>query len=310
MEVFHQLGELTSQVRASSVAIGNFDGVHLGHAELLSTMCQDAKQNGYTSVVLTFFPHPVEVLNPAKTLERLTTTPEKLEALAQLGVEKVLVAPFDRELAALEPEAFYRRFLAEGIKAKSVHVGFNFRFGRNRAGDTKLLGQLCAADGIALNAMPAFELEGKKVSSTTIRECVREGHVAEAARLLGRPYAMSGQVLHGDARGRQLGFPTANLHFPQEKVLPKRGVYITKSLWQGQWYRSVSNVGVRPTFGGAPEVTVEVHLLDFNARIYDEMLKIEFLDRIRDEKKFDSVAALRAQIEADVETARNATNWG
>ncbi len=306
MQVFHRLAEVTPLLAKSAVAIGNFDGVHLGHRALLGRMVEIAKRDGATPVVLTFFPHPVEVLNPAKKLERLTTASEKLMQLESVGVELVLVEKFDLALASLEARDFFLRYLADGLKATSVHVGFNFNFGKDRRGNTELLASLCAGKKIELHVEQPFEKDGMKVDSSTIRKIVREGDMGEAAKLLGRPYSILGQVMHGDHRGTQLGFPTANLHFPNEKVLPRNGVYVTRTHWQRQVFKSVTNVGVRPTVGdGQLAARVEVHLLDFNARLYDEFLQVEFLERLRDEKKFESLEALKIQIRADAESARN-----
>lgn len=310
MEVFHKLQDVVLAGRRTSVAIGNFDGLHLGHAALLGSMLEHARRTQSVPAVLTFYPHPVEVLRPAQPLERLTTASEKLTLLERAGVELVLVAKFDSQLASLTPSQFFENYLANGLGARSVHVGFNFCFGKSRAGDTQVLGELCASRGIVLQVQTAVQLGGTKVSSSAIRKLVAEGNVTEAARLLGRHYSINGLVQPGDGRGHQLGFPTANLHCSAEKQLPKNGVYVTQAIWQKQSFRSVCNVGVRPTFQttGAPASrSVEVHVLDFNSRLYDEFIELQFCERIRDEKKFESVDALKKQIAADVETARNFT---
>ena len=309
MQVFHKLQETAPKVEAASVAIGNFDGVHLGHAALLRHMLEHAHSVSVPGTVLTFFPHPVEVLNPKKKLERLTTTSEKLALFEAMGVDLVLVEPFDMRLAALSPEEFFDRFLVQGLKAKSIHVGYDFNFGKARAGNTQVLEELARRHGIQLRVEPPLLVNGVKVGSSAIRQFIREGDVVSAAAFLGRPYSLSGLVSHGDQRGTGLGFPTANLRFSAEKVLPKNGVYVTRAVWQKQIYRSVTNVGLRPTFqtGRTEELklTVEVHILDFNTKVYDEFLQLEFLERIRDEKKFESADALKKQIHADVDYARS-----
>ena len=305
MRVFHKLEEITPHLEKTAVAIGNFDGVHLGHGELLQKTRQRGQANGAQVTVLTFFPHPVEVLNPSKKLERLTTTEEKLELLENYGVDFVLVEKFDATLSSLSPSQFFERYLVEGLKAASVHVGFNFKFGKGREGNTQVLRELCQKRGMVLCVEPPFEIEATKIDSSSVRHLISLGEVDRAALWLGRPYAVRGQVQHGDHRGTGLGFPTANLHFPKEKVRPKNGVYVTRAEWQRQIFRSVTNVGVRPTFGdGAKSVSrIEVHLLEFSARLYDELLKVEFLKRIRDERKFPSIQALKAEIHADVAVA-------
>jgi riboflavin kinase/FMN adenylyltransferase len=239
----------------------------------------------------------------------LTTASEKLGLLESRGVELVLVAPFDAALAALPPSDFFQRFLGEGLCAQSIHVGFNFRFGKGRAGDTGTLASLADPHQIRLQVVPAVERDGVKVSSSSIRQALRDGEVTRAASWLGRPYSLSGQVAQGDRRGHQLGFPTANLRYAHDKLLPKNGVYVTEAIWQKQRFTSVTNIGVRPTFAGAatPGRLVEVHVLDFHSRLYDEFIEIEFHQRLRDERKFDSIDDLKAQIGRDCEQARA---WG
>jgi len=306
MHVFHKLEDIASEIPSSAVAIGNFDGCHLGHVALLKEMGEHAKRAGLAPTVLTFYPHPVEVLKPGKPLARLMTTSEKLSALKTLGVEFVLVAPFDQKLASLSPADFFQTYLQRGLNAKSVHVGFDFRFGNAREGNVEKLGQLCTAAGVHLGVLKAFERQGTRISSSSIRKLIGDGRIAEAGKLLGRPYWVTGQVTTGDHRGESLGFPTANINVPSEKQLPGRGVYLTRVEWQKQWFRSVTNVGVRPTFhAGEERSVVECHVIDFKARLYDEFLKIEFYDRIRDEMKFSDVNALKEQIAKDVAYARD-----
>lgn len=308
MKVYHRLTEIDSDLESTSVAIGNFDGCHLGHQALLGGMLDWAAKHRTLPTVLTFYPHPVQVLNPQKPLERLMTTSEKLYEFERLGVKCVLVAPFNKELAERTSEEFYTDYLKNGLKARSVHVGFNFRFGKDRKGDTTALKKFCQADGIHLSVLEAFEENSLKVSSSSIRNLLRDGNLDEANRLLGKPYSMTGRVSHGDSRGHELGFPTANLSCPNDKLLPKNGVYVTRALWQKQWYKSVTNVGVRPTFSGEnPRPVVEVHVIDFDAALYDENIRLEFLGRIRDEKKFSSVDELKVQIAIDVKQAREST---
>jgi riboflavin kinase / FMN adenylyltransferase len=305
LKVYHSLEEIKEKHSPSGVAIGNFDGVHLGHQSLIRTLVEKAKEENLVPSVLTFYPHPVEVLNPAKKVERITTTSEKLELLEALGVETVVVAPFDSNVARLSPEEFFAKYLLDSFQARRVHVGSGFQFGKDRAGDVSALEKLAAKVGCKVSVEPPFEMAGERVSSSGIREHVRNGLVKEARIRLGRPYTVSGSVKKGDQRGRQLGYPTANLDFPAEKLFPKNGVYVTIVDWQRQRFSSVCNVGVRPTFHGAEaQRVIEVHILDFQQRLYDEVLKVEFLDRLRDEKKFGSLEELKEQIARDVERAR------
>lgn len=301
MHVFHDLKDIASRTGATSVAIGNFDGIHVGHQALISGMLERARAEKLTPTVLTFYPHPVEVLKPQKKLERLTTTSEKLALLESMGVEQVLVAHFDTALSQVSPEDFFQAYLVEGLKSRSIHVGFNFCFGKNREGNTETLRTLCENKKIFLKVEDQVNANGERVSSSIVRKSLADGEVSHAARLLGRPYSITGQVVKGDQRGRKIGFPTANLRCPHDKALPKNGVYVTKVQWQKEELKAVTNVGVRPTFTGeGAQPIIEVHLLDFNSQIYDEFLTVEFLGRVRDEKKFSGLEELKAQIEKDL----------
>ena len=304
MRVFHTLEEFGATGTGASVAIGNFDGVHLGHASLLKGLGAYAATSQTIATVLTFFPHPVEVLHPGTKLQRLSTAGEKLNLLESLGIDVVGVLPFDQAVACIPPRQFFDRYLVEGLRTRSIHVGFNFTFGHQRSGNTDLLGEYCREAGIDLHIEPPFEINGRRVSSSLIRGFLLEGDIRTANSLLGRPYFLTGQVKKGDRRGRDLGFPTANVRLPGDKLLPKNGVYVTRTTWQKQAFASVANVGVRPTFGGDSEPRVEVHLLDFYTRLYDEWVTVEFVSRLRDERKFDSQAALITQIQADVAAVR------
>lgn len=307
MKVYHQLDQIPPALSATAVAIGNFDGLHLGHRHLLAHLLADAKKQGLQPSVLTFFPHPIEYLRPGTKLESLTTTTEKLKLFEMVGIENVLIAKFDSGLASLTPENFVSQYLAQGLKAKRVHVGFNFCFGKNRAGNTQVLSELCKKSGIEIAVEASFDFEGERVSSSAIRRAILDGDVKRARVLLGAPYKLSGPVVAGDGRGRTIGIPTANIHYPKEKVLPKAGVYVTSVRWQGQSYRSVTNVGVRPTFKTEAVTSVETHILDFDMRLYDEYLELEFLNRIREEKRFESMQQLVDQIQLDIQVARNST---
>ena len=306
MQVFHSLSQLTELSLRSSVAIGNFDGVHQGHVALLRDMTATARANGWAATVLTFYPHPVEVLRPGTRLERLSTTNEKLKLLEALGVDLVLVETFSSELAQLSPQEFFQRYLHSGLNAASIHVGFNFRFGKDRAGDVSTLEAMAKPFGIQLRVQAPFELDGVRVSSSLLRQLVHHGDINKLNFYLGRPYLISGQVAPGDQRGRDLGFPTANLRYSHEKALPQNGVYVTRALWQKQVFPAVTNIGIRPTFEvEAPlKPVIETHFIDFKAKLYDEFVQLEFLEKIREEKKFSSKQELISQIEKDVDYSR------
>ncbi len=288
------------------MAIGNFDGLHLGHASLLANAKTRAKAAGKLVSLLTFFPHPIEVIYPERRVPRITTATEKLARLDDLGIDNVLVAPFDAVMAATTAEDFFEHYVWKTFAPASLHVGSDFHFGKGREGDVAWLQAKAQSKGFELCLSPLIEVAGKRISSTEIRRLLAEGDAEGAAQMLGRAYKVSGQVEHGDHRGTQLGFPTANVSYPDDKVLPKNGVYITEVLWQKQRFASVTNVGIRPTItAGAPvEARIEVHLLDFNNRLYDEVLTVRFLSRIRDEKKFSSLDELKRQVQSDIEIAR------
>lgn len=305
MHVFHDLDSLKNHCDPTALAIGNFDGCHIGHRQLLSHVVARAAEANLVSTVLTFYPHPVEVLNPGVILERLTTTDEKLALFKALGVEQVAVLPFSSEVSRYSPQQFVELYLDRGLKAKQVYVGANFRFGFERAGDTTILERLCRGRNIKVRVIEKIEWEGVPVSSSRIREKIRKGEVERAMSLLGRPYSLEGKVVVGSHRGKGLGFATANISIPSGKVLPLSGVYTTGALWQDELFISVCNLGTRPTFDPSSEVpSLEVHLLDFQRNLYEESLRVFFLKRLREERRFESPAELVKQIERDVEQSR------
>lgn len=308
LQVYHQLNQIPKAIGPTAVAIGNFDGIHLGHRTVLSHVVEKARARGLTPTVLTFYPHPLHVLKPDIKLECLSTAKEKLELLEAAGVELVLMAPFDKTLATQSPQSFFDDFLKNGLKASSIHVGSDFCFGNNRSGNVETLKGFAKLAQIEVQIEEPFLLENKRVSSSLVRQSLQRGEAELATQFLGRPYTVSGPVVHGDGRGKTIGVPTANILFPYEKVLPKSGVYVTEVVWQKHSYRSVTNVGVRPTFKTEnPHLSVETHILNFTHRIYDEYLELHFLKHIRDEKKFESLEALVKQIHKDIEIARDYT---
>jgi riboflavin kinase / FMN adenylyltransferase len=288
---------------ASAVAVGNFDGVHRGHQALVGAAVARARTAGEAAVVLTFDPHPAAVLRPQAAPAALTTLAQKQELVAALGVDRLVVVPFDARLAALAPEAFATEVLQQSVGARHVVVGESFRFGRGRAGDPRALEELGRTRGFGVEVVPPVMEEGRPISSSRVREALAGGRVDEAQRLLGRPYFVDGVVVRGDARGRTLGFPTANLR-PEPQILPARGVYAAQCrLADGSERAAVVNVGERPTFGGG-RVTLEAHLPGFDGDLYDARLRVSFHHFLRAEQRFASAEALVAQIRADVEAAR------
>jgi riboflavin kinase/FMN adenylyltransferase len=286
------------------LAIGVFDGVHLGHRAVIEHAIADARIHGGQAVVATFDPHPTRILRPEKAPRLLTSTPHKLRIIRSLGVEHIVVLHFSAEFAATEPAEFIRS-LAASCDLREICVGHEWCFGKNRAGNLTLLDQLGRELGFDEVGVPAVSVDGEVVSSTVIRAALEDGDLAKAARMLGRDYSVLGTVKRGNRLGRQLGFPTANLAAHHEQF-PRNGVYAVKVLRNGETLRGVANIGVRPTIGNATgERVLEVHLLDFSDVIYGEDLEVFFRRFIRPEKKFPSLDALRTQIAADAVDARN-----
>lgn len=284
------------------VTIGNFDGVHLGHQRILALIQQYSQLSGCNSAVLTFFPHPARVLRPAEAPPLLMTLEQRLDAIQQLGIDAAFVLPFDSQLAMVGAEDFVRRFLVDMMRARAVFVGGNFRFGHRQTGDIKLLAKLGDQWGFGVRIVPPVVKDGIVVSSTAIRAALREGRVEDARNLLGRPYALAGEIRTGTGQGRRLVVPTLNLSTEQE-MLPRNGVYATEVTLGGKTYRGATNVGMRPTFDGA-RVTIESHLLDFSESLTSGTIEVHFWARLRDEQKFSGPDALRRQVLKDIEEAR------
>lgn len=288
--------------RRAVLTVGNFDGVHRGHQEILRKLREGAIQGGDVSAVLTFYPHPARVLRPAQAPALLMTLDQRLAAIEQMGIDAAFVLRFDPDLAKVTAEDFVERFLVQTMRAKSVLVGGNFRFGNRQAGDVALLAQLGARSDFEVVIEPPVIENGVVVSSTLIRSAVREGRVEDANRLLGRPFALAGEIRTGTGQGRKLVVPTLNLATENE-LLPANGVYATKVLVEGKLYDAATNVGVRPTFDGA-RVTVESHLLDFSDNLTNGKMEVRFRARLREERKFPDPEALREQVLKDIEQAR------
>ncbi len=281
-----------AQRRARTVAVGTFDGVHLGHREVIVG----------ADTVLTFDPHPMSVISPKGTPLLLTTTERKAELLAGLGVEELIVVSFDAEFAARSAGQFIDQVLVDGIGVEEVRVGGNFRFGHKAQGNPE---SLLADDRFKTTVVPLFELDGETVSSNRIRQLIEAGDVATAGRLLGTPFLYSGKVEHGEKRGRELGYPTANINPLAGFCTPGRGVYTGRAeLDDGSSYIAAISVGLRPMFESQLGLQVEAFLLDFEGDLYGRLLRVEFLEWLRGEASFDSVDALVEQMAKDVEMAR------
>jgi riboflavin kinase / FMN adenylyltransferase len=291
-----------TEKRLTALTIGNFDGVHLGHQQILSKLHDRARTKDLTSAVLTFQPHPARVLRPARAPALLETLDQRLAAISALGIDAVLVAHFDAALAKLSPEDFVDRYLVNAMRAQTVLIGGNFRFGHKQAGDAELLAELGRKCGFEVEIVPPVTIAGTVVSSTAIRNALREGQVEEAQRMLGRPFTLAGEIKPGTGRGSALVVPTLNLATEQE-FLPKMGVYATEAIVSGKAWRAATNIGVRPTFDGV-HTTIESHLFDFNENVTSGKLEVRFWKRLRDERKFSGSAELREQVLCDIEAAR------
>jgi riboflavin kinase/FMN adenylyltransferase len=295
------------------VSVGNFDGLHLGHQKILRMVLARARATALTAAAVTFDPHPMKLLRPEHAPRMIQTFSQRLAGLEQMGLDAVLVLRFDRALSLLSPEEFIQRILMERLHVAGILVGENFCFGHRGAGDVRLLTHFGKEYGYDVETVPPVEIAGRVVSSTAIRTAVAEGNVAEAVPLLGRPFSLTGEIRSGAGRGRTILFPTLNL-VPEQELLPKLGVYATESLFrrapsgartpiQGNVFRSVTNVGTRPTFDGQG-VTVESHLFGFNEEIAGEPMEVRFHTRLRDEQKFSGADQLRAQIARDIAAAK------
>ncbi len=287
------------------LTIGNFDGMHVGHQALLNTVVRRAEATGGTATVLTFDPHPVTVLKPDIRLQLLSAPDEKLGRIAATGIHEVLFLTFDRAFAGLSPEAFVSTVLIDGIGARELFVGEHFAFGKGRTGTIDDLRRLCARAGTTVMPVPPTHLDGEIVSSTRVRRLLLSGDVHQAARCLGRWYSLSGVVVEGARRGRELGWPTANLRLPEQRVLPPDGVYAGFTCRHDVRYASAAYIGARPTFG-AGERLLEIYLLDQTMSLYGESICFEFVERLRDDATFASAQALSAQIETDIRRTKEA----
>ncbi len=302
--VFLQYPSLTLDrpAQPAVVAIGMFDGVHLGHQAVVSEARKLATELGLACVVFTFVTHPRTVLRPDTPIPLLTTWEEKSERLANMGVDLLVGAQFTQSFAEIGAEDFVRRILQEQLHARHVVVGYNFAFGHNQSGTVDTLRQLGPAHGFDVTIVPPFTADEGAISSSRIRKLLAMGHIEEANRLLGRPYSLTGVVVQGDQRGRLLGFPTANVQVDDQKLLPAFGVYAGHANWDGQSNPCVVNLGMRPTFD-PPQLRIEAHLLDFNGDLYGRRMTLDLLHRLRPEQAFKGVDALVAQIRADVRQA-------
>ena len=284
------------------LTLGVFDGLHLGHQRIMRTVVERALATRAVPTVITFDPHPRAVLHPESAPPLLQTFDQKIEALSVMGIEQAIVVRFTRSFAEMCAEDFLRDVVNSRLHAKEVYLGRGFEFGHNREGNIELLKRVSAELGFRAEEVPEVQLRSGRISSSRIRRLLLEGRVNLARRMLGRPYGVEGRVVRGAERGRTLGFPTANLR-PQNRVIPRHGVYVTATLIEGAWRRSVTNVGTRPTFEQAVEPSVETFVINWEGDLYGDVVRVRFLYRLRDERRFGSVDDLKRQIDYDLSRA-------
>ncbi len=309
MRVLRSIAELSQIPGPVVLSIGVFDGVHLGHQAVIGQSQKSATACDGSAVVLTFEPHPARFLRPERAPRLLTSTAHKQRLIAALGVEWLLLVPFNEDFAAQEPADFIRALARSCPSLRQICVGHQWAFGRGRAGSVDLLRQLGAELGFAVNEMPPVALDGEIISSTRIRRAVEEGDFGTARRCLGRDFTILGTVEAGQRLGRAIGFPTANLRAHNEQF-PPDGVYAVRAALDGQRLTGVANIGFRPTVAETPSRTLEVHFFDFDADIYGEDVEVTFVKHLRAERKFDGIEALKNQIASDVATARELLSAG
>jgi riboflavin kinase/FMN adenylyltransferase len=303
MRLFHGTDNAEIQ-RPTVLTLGVFDGLHLGHQLIVRTVVDRARAVGAVPTVITFDPHPRAVLHPESSPPLLQTLDQKVEGFGVLGIEQTIVIRFTEEFSMIPAAGFLEDVVKERLQAREVYLGRGFAFGHDREGNIELLRKASNALGFVAGEVPEVCLRQQRVSSSKVRQLLAQGKVNLARRMLGRPYGVEGRVTRGQERGHVLGFPTANLH-PQNRVIPANGVYVTGTLIEGQWRRSVTNVGTRPTFETQTEPSVETFVMNWSGDLYGDVVRVRFLYRLRDERKFASLEDLRTQIEKDVKRAES-----
>ena len=302
MEIYNDIQDINLN-EDSVVTIGNFDGVHLGHQRLIEKATDIEKEKGYKSLLLTFENHPCGFLNK-HNIRLIMTRSDKHQVVSDMGIKVFVSLTFDEYISSLEPEEFVSEILIKKLHAKEVVVGYDFRFGKDRKGDINQFSHMAEQYGFKLNIIDPVELENEKISSSLIRKKISTGDVKGASELLGRPYYVSGKVVHGKRFGRTIGFPTLNLEIDENILLPKPGVYYTNVEIEGRTYKAATNIGFNPTVNG-DRLSLESHVIDYSNDVYGKSVKIVFLSRLRDEVKFSSIEGLKNQLKQDVEKIKN-----
>lgn len=306
MKIFHGT-ENANIARPTVLTLGVFDGLHLGHQRIMQTVVERAEAVKAFPTAITFDPHPRAVLHPQSAPPLLQTLDQRLANFEVLGIGQAIVIPFDLKFAQTDAAEFLSDIIRDRLHAKEVYLGKGFEFGKNRSGNIELLRKVSRELGFFADEVDEVTLRGKRISSSRIRNLLADGKVNLVRRMLGRPYGVEGVIIRGNRRGHTIGFPTANLK-PHNRVIPRFGVYATATLVDSTWRRSITNIGVRPTFENEAEPSIETYLFDFDGDLYGDVLRVRFLHRIRDERKFSGIDQLKAQIAKDSATALNYFN--
>lgn len=304
MRIVERLAQIPFQLPSSVLTLGNYDGVHLGHQTILEEVRIRAKRRQVPSALMTFEPHPIQILFPERKLKRLFPLSDLKERVAKCGLDVLVIEPFTKELAQLGPAEFLESVLVPAFHPSELVVGHDFSFGANRSGDLNFLKNWCTTNSVGLFVHPLVEIDGERVSSNLIRDLVARGEMQSVQKYLGRPFYLESKVEPGAGRGRQLQVPTMNMRLT-DYVTPRAGVYVTTAHVGGASFRSVSNLGISPTFGQETELKLETHILNFSENVYGQTVRIEFLKFLREERKFPSVQALTEQIFSDISAAKH-----
>ena len=303
MKIFHGI-ENANILKPTVLTLGVFDGLHLGHQRIMQTVVERAKTANAHATAITFDPHPRAVLYPESAPPLLQTLDQRLANFELLGIKQAIVVKFDSEFASQPAEDFLSNIIRDRLHAKEVYLGKGFAFGKNRGGNIELLRAMSTKLDFVADEVDEVQVRGQRISSSAIRKLLLDGRINLARRMLGRPYGVEGVIIRGNRRGHTIGFPTANLK-PHNRVIPRYGVYATATLIDGIWRKSITNIGVRPTFENDAEPSIESYIFDFDGDLYGDVLRVRFLHRIRDERKFNGVDELKVQIEKDTRRARN-----
>ena len=307
MEILHNLLDIqktNGKYPPIGLTIGNFDGVHIGHRQLLKKIKNDCQSKNLLFVVVTFVPHPQKILQPDKERFLINSYEQRRTLLKSLGVDILVEMKFTRDFSTLKGEDFLSQYLLSYPNLKDFYLGYDFAFGANKEGDYDLVKSICHPRGVDVEIQPKYEFQGQVVSSSLIRERLLSGKIDEVKDILERPFHLEGVVVKGEGRGKKIGFPTANIQVSQDLLVPQKGVYVTRTIYNGMTFKSITNIGNNPTFKDTNMIHIETNLFDFDTDIYGELLDIQFLHKIRDEKKFPTVNDLIGQIKSDVEFAK------